>query len=59
MELIDWKNVEMNCESSIRTARIQQELEEIMLDKAKQMIKELGGKTSEEEKRDMKIKTVR
>ena len=50
MELIDWKNIENACENTIRTIQIQMEVESIMLTIAKEKIKGLGGKTSEEER---------
>ncbi len=56
MDLMDWKNVEMNTENSIRAAKVTIEIESIMLDEAKTQIKKLGGKTSEEEKKEEKIK---
>ncbi len=50
LDLMDWKNVEANTERSIRTAEVTIVLEEIMLKHAKEEIKKLDGKTSEEEK---------
>ena len=57
MDIMDWKNVERNCEDSIRSAKVQIELESIMLEVAKERIKKLGGKTSEEEKKQMEEAT--
>ena len=56
MDLMDWKNVEMNTEQAIRAARVTIEIESIMLHVAKRKIMNLGGKTSEEEKKEIKKK---
>ena len=53
MDLMDWKNVEKNCEDSVRSAEVTKEIESIMLEIAKKKIKKLGGKTSEEEKKEI------
>ena len=50
LDLMEWKNVEINTEQSIRAANVTIALETIMLKHAKEEIKKLGGKTSEEEK---------
>ena len=50
LDLMDWKNVEMSSEQAIRTANVTIALDSIMLKNAKEEIKKLGGKTSEEEK---------
>ena len=53
---MDWKNVEANCENSIRAGKVSIEIDSIMLDHAKKQIKKLKGKISEEEKKiDKKI----
>ena len=56
LDLMDWKNVEMSTEQTIRTANVTIALDEIMLRHAKREIKRLNGKTSEEERIEDKKK---
>ena len=59
LDLMDWKNIEMHNEQQIRAAEVTIVIESILLKHAKKNIKELGGKTSEEEKEDLKKKLKR
>ena len=50
LDLVDWKNVESSAETSIRSSKVAIYLDGIMLRHAKNEIRRLHGKTSEEEK---------
>jgi len=50
LELMDWKNAERETTEQLRNALIVVETCNIVLIKAKDMIKKLGGKTIAEEK---------
>ena len=54
MDLMDWKNVEASTEASTRSAEVTIEINQVVLSRAKREIKLLGGKTSEEEKEEIK-----
>ena len=59
LDLADWKNVEAAAEQTIRNNKVAIALDEIMLKHAKEAIKFLDGKTSEEEKKEEEVKKVK
>lgn len=56
MELIDWKNIEAGAEEQIRNGETSIVIGKIMLKEASKKIKELGGKTNEEIRKESKEK---
>ena len=56
LDLMDWKAVELHTEQTIRAAHVTIALDGIMLKRAEEEIKELGGKTSEEEQAEQNMK---
>lgn len=54
MDLMDWKQIELETTNQIRGAEIQIEVSKYLLKKAQSMIIGLGGKTLEEEDAEAK-----
>jgi hypothetical protein len=54
LDLMDWKGIERNAQSSINDHSVSLVVSEILLHNAKKEIKRLGGKTLEEEEAELK-----
>jgi hypothetical protein len=54
LDLMDWKTIERNSIASINDHKISITISEILLISAKKEIKRLGGKTQEEEEKELK-----
>jgi hypothetical protein len=54
LDLMDWKSIERNAVATINDHKISIKISEILLREAKSHVKQLGGKTLEEEEAEIK-----
>lgn len=55
LELMDWKEIESGAENALRQAHKDIAIATLLLDKSVKMIKELGGQTNEEIRKESEL----
>lgn len=58
LDLMDWKQIERQCQTGLTEGKINISISEVLLANAKAQIKKRGGKTLEEEEQEAKEQTT-